>query len=152
MDVCFTEDLDTWREKMDPNVVALIEHGRSIDAVTLKRMEVLRTAQWHKLSSVLRGHDALLCPTMAHPAPLVGQSDSDFLSERTDGRFAGLDMTSPFNFVGQCPALSVPIGFSNGGLPIGMQIVGQRFDDLGVMRIGAAMESLMPWAAQRPAI
>ena len=150
LDVCFTEDLDKWRNKMDPGVVALIEYGRQIDAVTLKRMEVLRTEQWHKLSAVLRGHDALLCPTMAHTAPLVGQTDSDFQTARGDGGFDGLDMTCPFNFVGQCPALSVPVGLSDGGLPIGLQIVGQRFDDLGVMRIGAAVEALLPWAGHRP--
>jgi Asp-tRNA(Asn)/Glu-tRNA(Gln) amidotransferase A subunit family amidase len=57
-----------------------------------------------------------------------------------------------FNFVSQCPALSVPCGFSNDGLPIGLQVVGRRFEDLGVLSIGAALEKLQPWAAKRPAI
>ena len=42
-------------------------------------------------------------------------------------------MTCPFNFVSQCPVVSVPVGFSAEKLPIGMQIVGHRFDDLTVM-------------------
>ena len=152
LDVCFTRDFDEWRDRMDPEVVSLIERGRSLDAVTFKRMEVLRTRQWHRLCDVFERFDALLCPTMSMPAPRVGQSDSDFQQDRDDGRFHGLDMTCPFNFVAQCPALSVPAGFSREGLPIGVQIVGHRFDDLGVMRVAGALERIRPWAQRRPRI
>jgi len=150
LDVCFTQDLDRWRGQMDPNVVSLIESGRQMDAVSLKRIEVLRTKQWHQLCNLFDKYDALLCPTMTRPAPPVGFSDSDFQTSREDGRYQGLDMTSPFNFVGQCPALSVPAGFSKDELPIGLQVVGHRYDDLTVMRIGAALESVRPWAHRRP--
>ena len=152
LDVCFTRDFDEWRDRMDPEVVSLIERGRSLDAVTFKRMEIVRTRQWHRLCDVFERFDALLCPTMSMPAPRVGQSDSDFQRDRDDGRFHGLDMTCPFNFVGQCPALSVPAGFSREGLPIGVQIVGHRFDDPGVMRVAGALERIRPWAQRRPRI
>ncbi len=152
LDVCFTEDLDKWRDRMDPQVVRLIETGREMDAVTLKRMEVLRTGLWHKLCTVFEEYDALLCPTMSMPAPRVGMSDSDFQEGGDDGRYHGLDMTCPFNFVGQCPALSVPAGFSREGLPVGLQIVGRRFDDLTVMRIAAGLEEVRPWSGRRPAL
>lgn len=150
LDVCFTRDLDAWREQMDPNVVSLIERGRRMDAVTLKRIEVLRTEQWHALCEVFDRHDALLCPTMSRPAPPAEMSDADFQETGDDGLFHGLDMTCPFNFVGQCPVLSVPAGFSAEGLPIGMQIVGPRFDDLAVMRIAGAVERAKPWSQRRP--
>jgi len=150
LDVCFTEDFEKWREHMDTNVVALIDNGRRLDAVTLKRMEVIRTEQWHALCGIFEQVDALLCPTMAHPAPPVGMSDADFQTDNDDGRFHGLDMTCPFNFVGQCPALSVPVGFSHDGLPIGLQVVGHRYDDLTVLRVGAALEAIIDWAAKRP--
>ena len=152
LDVCFTRNLDKWRDRMDPEVVSLIERGRSLDAVTFKRMEIVRTRQWHRLCDVFERFDTLLCPTMSMPAPRVGQSDSDFQQDRDDGRFHGLDMTCPFNFVGQCPALSVPAGFSREGLPIGVQIVGRRFDDPGVMRVAGALERIRPWAQRRPRI
>lgn len=152
LDVCFTEDLDMWRDRMDSNVVDLIERGRRMDAVTLKRTEVLRTKQWHQLCRVFEECDALLCPTMSMPAPKVGMSDSDFQECGDDGRFYGLDMTCPFNFIGQCPAVSVPAGLSREGLPIGLQIVGHRFDDLTVMRVAAALEEARPWSGRRPAL
>lgn len=152
LDVCFAEEFERWRDQMDPNVVALIDEGRRMDAASFKRVEVLRTQQWHELCRVFDTHDVLLCPTTAHPAPHVGGSDGDYQDERDRGRFNGLDMTCPFNFVGQCPAVSVPAGFSDAQLPIAVQVVGHRFDDLSVMRIAAALEQQRPWAEHRPPV
>ena len=146
----FTENLERWREQMDPQVVALIERGRQIDACSYKRFEVLRTQQWHELCRVFERYDALLCATTAHPAPRHGESDMDYQGFDEQGRYKGLDMTCPFNFIGQCPVLSVPSGFNQAGLPLSLQIVGRRFDDLNVMRIGAALECVKPWIEQRP--
>ncbi len=56
-------------------------------------------------------------------------------------------MTSLFNNVAQCPALSVPSGMTAGGLPTAAQIVGRRFDDPTVLRIGKAVELHRPWAS-----
>ena len=60
------------------------------------------------------------------------------------------DMTLVFNNVSQCPALSVPSGMTANGLATALQIVGRRFEDLTVLRIGAAIEKLRPWAHLRP--
>jgi Asp-tRNA(Asn)/Glu-tRNA(Gln) amidotransferase A subunit family amidase len=59
-------------------------------------------------------------------------------------------MTSMFNYVSQCPALSVPAGWSTEGLPVGLQIVGRRYRDDEVLRVGAALERARPWAHRRP--
>jgi aspartyl-tRNA(Asn)/glutamyl-tRNA(Gln) amidotransferase subunit A len=61
-----------------------------------------------------------------------------------------MDMTHPFNNIGRCPALSVPCGWTGSGLPIGLQIVGRRYEDATVLSIGAAWEALRPWADMRP--
>ena len=142
LDACFTEDLEKWREEMDPNVVELIEHGRSIDAPTYKKFEKLRTEQWHSLCKVFQQYDALLTPTMALIAPTHDKSDSDFEGFNEEGKLKALDLTSVFNNVAQCPALSVPAGFSHEGLPIGLQIIGHRFADVTVMKLGAALETI----------
>ena len=127
LDVCFTEDLDRWRDQMDPEVVALIERGRKINACDYKRLETLRTRQWHELCRVFERYDALLCATTAHPAPAHDASDMDYQGFDAQGRFKGLDLTCPFNFIGQCPALSIPTGFNREGLPLSLQIIGHRF-------------------------
>jgi Asp-tRNA(Asn)/Glu-tRNA(Gln) amidotransferase A subunit family amidase len=48
------------------------------------------------------------------------------------------------------PSISVPCGYTPEGLPVGLQIVGRRFDDLGVLQASAAYEQLAPWADKRP--
>ena len=66
-------------------------------------------------------------------------------------REASSIFTYPFNMTGQ-PAASVPCGFTRDGLPIGLQIVGRRFDDVTVLRASAAFEAARPWVARRPPI
>jgi len=57
----------------------------------------------------------------------------------------------PFNFSGQ-PAASIPVGFTDGGLPVGLQIVGRRFAEKTVLRASACFEAARPWADHWPAL
>jgi Asp-tRNA(Asn)/Glu-tRNA(Gln) amidotransferase A subunit family amidase len=107
---------------------------------------------WKELSPILQRCDALICPTMAQPAPTHGRSDQDFWRLDEQGRYLALDVTSCWNFVSQCPALSIPAGLTKDGLPIGLQVIGRRFDDLTPIGIAAVMEKAQPWAQQRPPI
>jgi len=61
----------------------------------------------------------------------------------------GMPFTYPFNFTRQ-PAASVPCGFTKDGLPVGLQIVGDRYDDLGVLQASRAFEKLRPWQDKKP--
>lgn len=61
--------------------------------------------------------------------------------------FEHIAFTLPCNMSEQ-PALAINAGYTSAGLPIGLQIVGRRFDDAGVLALGAAWEQLRP--AQRP--
>ncbi len=146
----FGEKLEEFRERMDPRVVALMDDGLALGAVEFKRIEFLRTRQWETLRPILERFDALLVPTMSRPAPPVDQDDLVYYKDRGDGLYHGLDITSQFNFVSQCPALSVPAGWSSDGLPIGLQIVARRYRDDQALRIGAALERGRPWAHRRP--
>ena len=144
--------LDTWRDHLDPNVVSLMEDGQQISAVTYKRMEIIRTQAWCKLAAILARFDALLCPVATMAAPPIGATYLDFLKPEVNGLCSGMDMTAVFNLVGQCPALSVPAGFNEQKLPIGLQIVGQRFDDYGTLCVGAAIEKVLGFSDWRPSI
>ena len=150
LSACFTDgDITPWRERMDPNVVELIDAGTRMKATDLKRIEILRTRQWHQLCEVFEHHDALLCATTSRTAPPNDATDAEF-SYRDARGWHGLDLTGVFNFVAQCPALSVPCGVGADGLPIGLQVVGRRFAEDTVMRIAGALESARPWAVRRP--
>ncbi|HUF86468.1 MAG TPA: amidase [Thermohalobaculum sp.] len=148
---CFGHLIDAHRAAMDPHVVRLMEAGLKLGAVPFKRIETVRTGLWHRLAAVLARHDALICPTMCRGAPLNSERDRNFWRRNAAGRVEGLDMTEIFNMVGQCPALSVPSGMTADGLPTAAQIVGRRFDDPTVLRIGAAIEARRPWRQWTPA-
>jgi aspartyl-tRNA(Asn)/glutamyl-tRNA(Gln) amidotransferase subunit A len=81
-----------------------------------------------------------VCPVSAPPAEWASPTNDPARP------FEHIALTVPYNMSGQ-PAASVNCGYTGDGQPIGLQISGRRFDDLGVLRMAAAFESLRP--AQR---
>jgi len=75
--------------------------------------------------------------------------DADFTGIDDRGMLECMDMTAAFNYVSQCPALSVPSGFAD-GLPTATQVVARRYDDALALGIGAAIAKTRPWARFRP--
>ncbi|MEM9010886.1 MAG: amidase [Pseudomonadota bacterium] len=129
--------------RMDPALVACIERGRRTSAMELLGVDVLRQRLNADLAALFRDHDALICPTNAVPAPSAEASDADFEATLPDGRLQAFDMAHPFNMVPSCPALSLPIGRTGAGLPIGMQIVGPPFADEAALALAGAVEALV---------
>ncbi len=89
-----------------------------------------------------RPYDFLLSP-VAGLAPQLDRVPQRVEGTRDFGFLVG------FN-VAQNPAASVPAGFSSGGLPLAVQLVGKLGDDLGVLRLAAALEAERPWAHTWP--
>jgi Asp-tRNA(Asn)/Glu-tRNA(Gln) amidotransferase A subunit family amidase len=147
----YGESLDRVADRVDPELLLLVDRGRSLSAVALKQVDLVRTRLWASLRRIFDHFDVLVCPTLAVLVPPAeGVEDSDYESSTSDGRFAGLEMTSPFSLVPQCPVASVPSGFDRDGLPTGMQIVGRRFDDVTVLGVAAGFERIRPWTQHRP--
>lgn len=144
MAASFGHFLDHYRDRMDPELVELIEHGQAMSAADYRRIDFLRTRQWHALAQFFERFDALICPTLSRGAPPVDAVDPPF--EGRDGaKLRTFDMTGAFNLVAQCPVISVPSGVTQDGLPTGCQVVGRRFDDPMVLRIARAVEIARPW-------
>ena len=136
--------LEEFRDRMDPQVVSLIESGRRVSAPDHKRIEIVRTDMWRRLRPILTAYDALLCPTMAAaPSPAAKADPPLARSAPTEGYLAA-DMTGVFNMVSPCPAVSVPCGAhtrrADAGLPIGLQVVGRRWREDTVLRVARAVE------------
>jgi len=96
-----------------------------------------------------KNYDILITPTTACPA-----FDSGIMfPTRIDGKavrpLGAIPYTTPFNFSGH-PAASIPCGWSKEGLPIGMQIVGKRFDEITVLQVSKAFEEIAPWQDKKP--
>ena len=147
-------DLMARRDDLCPEFVALLERGPQISAVEAKLGDVLRTRVFDALQAVFVDHDLLVCPTLAC-APFPNADDGSTLGPAViDGRpveqTIGWCLTYPINFTGH-PAISVPAGLTADGLPVGLQIVGRRFDDTTVLAAAAALERARPWLADLPA-
>jgi Asp-tRNA(Asn)/Glu-tRNA(Gln) amidotransferase A subunit family amidase len=87
-----------------------------------------------------QGYDFLLSPT----SPITAYAaDEPCPGADPEKPFEHIAFTAPFNFSEQ-PAASICAGYDADGLPIGLQIIGHRFDDLGVLQMARAYERLRP--------
>ncbi len=86
--------------------------------------------------------DVLIWPTLDEPPPTFGEYDVLATVKRPSPR-------APINFMG-IPAISIPCGFTEDGLPIGMQIAGRSFDEPTLLRAAHTYEQAMGWHKKRP--
>ncbi len=141
------DSLGEWRDCMDPGLVQVVEEGKQISAVQFAKATSARAAFYEGVRRFFRRHDLLLTPTLAVPPFPVGMEQPP---DRSAGsRLGWVAFTYPFNLTGQ-PAATVPCGFTRDGLPVGLQIIGRRLEDVTVLRASAAFEAAFPWAGRRP--
>ena len=113
--------------------------------------EALHLREWHRrwFDELFERYDLLALPTMAVPA---------FPVERNPKTIGGRDVHPSWGFTPFClhanlaglPAASVPCGFTAGGLPVGLMLVGRAGEEATILRASAAFESAHPWGERRP--
>src|SRR5262249_38352267 len=103
-----------------------------------ERERLQREVAW-----ALRDLDALLLPTTPLPAVALAEIDQ--------GKSPMSLLTPPVNLLGLCP-LALPCGFTPGGLPIPLQIVGSGYEEARILRIGWAFENAPDWHNRRPPV
>ncbi len=127
-----------------PYIRVWAESGRDLTGEEvyhgMHQMMVMR----HAAVAACRAYDFVISPVSPVPA-----YEAELASPLDDPMqpFEHIGYTVAFNMSEQ-PASSVNAGYTSEGLPIGLQIVGQRFDDLGVLRLSRAFETLR--GPQRP--
>lgn len=143
--------LAEFRSRMDPGLVACIEHGLRVTGQEYVDARGQKIAHWDTMRPLWERYDFLVTPTVSVPAFQVGRLNPENFRQHEWDWLDWASFSYPFNFSGQ-PASTVPAGFTAGGLPVGLQIVGRRFDDLGVLQASAAFEQARPWASRRPSL
>jgi aspartyl-tRNA(Asn)/glutamyl-tRNA(Gln) amidotransferase subunit A len=132
------------RAKVLPYILDWVAPAAAYDGGTVFRgysqMQALREAA----NAACEPFDFVLSPVSPMPAYPAHRASPLHDAARP---FEHIAFTLPYNMSEQ-PALSINAGFTTAGLPIGLQIIGRRFDDAGVLALGAAWEQLRP--AQRP--
>src|SRR5262245_4252750 len=136
------------KAQMDPELVTYAEASAGLSVVDYLKALSARQAMVDTLRRFFERYDLLLTPTLCLPAFPLGVVGPPEVAGRAVTHL-GWTLCYPFNYSGQ-PAISVPAGSTASGLPIGLQIVGRRFEDALVLRAAAMLESLRPWAARRP--
>jgi aspartyl-tRNA(Asn)/glutamyl-tRNA(Gln) amidotransferase subunit A len=139
------------RSEIEPGLYRLIESTLKNPPTKYVQAWFDRLAWWSHPRALFETYDLLLTPTIACPPFAVGLDNPTEIAGKPVEPYAWIPFTYPFNMTGQ-PASSVPCGFTRDGLPIGLQIVGRRFDDVTVLRASAAFERARPWAPHRPAL
>jgi aspartyl-tRNA(Asn)/glutamyl-tRNA(Gln) amidotransferase subunit A len=136
-------------ELLDPGLRNAIAAGRSLRGGDVTEALAGQYEFWQQVRRLYRDYDLLVTPTMAVAPFPVGRDDPDALPDRLAGELHWTQFTYPFNLTGQ-PAISVPCGRTTADLPVGMQMIGRRFDDATVLRVARAWEGIQPWAERRP--
>jgi amidase len=105
------------------------------------------------IAAFMQDWDVWLTPVVAEPPPPLGTFDSP-----PDNPLAGFIRAGEFvpftpiaNATGQ-PAMSVPLSWNAGGLPVGVHFVGRFGDEATLFRLAAQLEAARPWAGRRPPI
>ena len=132
---------------MDPDLVRVSEKAEKLSMLDYLGAVNVRMAVSERMCRFHMKYDLLLTPTLPLTAFRTGREvPVDWPSTRWP---TWTPFTYPFNLTGQ-PALSVPCGFSSAGLPIGLQIVGRRFEDERVLQAGHAYQQAAPLTDRRP--
>jgi aspartyl-tRNA(Asn)/glutamyl-tRNA(Gln) amidotransferase subunit A len=137
-------------EHYTDDVRVLLEAGEVVLATQYIKALRVRTLVKEAFKQAFDGLDAMLCPTLPATAAGVSQEGFTFPSGAQKSVIdAYVGHSAPANVTG-LPALSVPCGFDDDGLPVGLQIIGRPFDECTVLRIGQAYESATDWSDRRP--
>jgi Asp-tRNA(Asn)/Glu-tRNA(Gln) amidotransferase A subunit family amidase len=128
----FAQDADLYGENVRRKLEAAFAVGEAEVAASLAERESYRK----RALAALDGFDVLLTPTMPMVAPSVGIGDLA-LRERM------ISLTRPFNALGW-PALALPCGPAEDGLPASLQIAARPGDDALVLAVGEAIEAQLP--------
>jgi Asp-tRNA(Asn)/Glu-tRNA(Gln) amidotransferase A subunit family amidase len=141
--------LEEWKDRLDRGLVRLTEIGLKASAADYVRATNRAHFLWEKMQPFFEKFDLLLTPTLSVPPFPVGIDWPREVAGQKVHPLNYLAFTYPFNLTGQ-PAASIPCGWTNDGLPIGLQIVGKRFADVTVLKAAAAFEEARPWADRWP--
>jgi aspartyl-tRNA(Asn)/glutamyl-tRNA(Gln) amidotransferase subunit A len=134
-----------------PAVLRHIRQGAFLSATDYVRAQRVRRKITAEYRAVMATVDVLVLPVVPYPAWPIG--DEEVVIEGVaEGLMASLTRYCPaFNITGQ-PALSVPAGFSAGGLPLAFQIAGRWHEDAMVLRVAQAYEQVTDWSHRHPSL
>lgn len=132
------------RDDIQPELIEMMEEGQEMSAAEFKRANIVRTDFLDKIEDQLNEYDVLVTPTISVPPFDKEMFGPDEVAGEEIDEFGGWLLTYPFNLIG-IPVNSIPAGFTDDNLPVGMQVIGRRYADDDVLAVSAASERVNPW-------
>ncbi len=159
MYVEMTARYDEWvthrLEEFDYDAQVKFLTGSLVPAHYYYKVQRLRGLLRQQVLDALGRFDVLVSPTMRIPAPKIKPYAMPTTKEESMALLTrGPDQT-PTVPLSNVPALSVPCGFASeeqGGMPIGLQIIGRPFEEATILNVAYAYEQSTPWHERRPSI
>ena len=134
-----------------PQVMMRLQNGLAVPAVSyLEAMRWRGPALSAHLAAV-DGVDAVIAPVSPVAAPTIAESDVGNSPDAEAVIQRLTRFTRPVNYLG-LPSLAIPAGFTDGGLPVGLQLIGRPFDEATLLRIGAAFQRATDFHQRVPAL
>ncbi|MBY0319505.1 MAG: amidase [Reyranella sp.] len=135
------------RAEYGAEFAALLDLGRGLSGLQLTRIQLVRARVTGELEQLLASIDLLLLPAMGLAAPSLAS-----MKTRTSQTIASrLRYTAPLDMSGH-PTLTLPGGMTDDGVPVGFQIVGRSFDEVGILAAGHAFQQVTDWHERRPSV
>jgi amidase len=138
------------RALLKPEAIWEIERGLALKAMDVTRASAIRVGWYRKIVALFERYSFLLSPSaQVFPFDKTLHWPDHIGDRRMDTYHRWMEVTVPVSLTG-CPAINVPVGFGPRGLPMGMQIVGPRGQDLDCLRIAHAYDQATRWVERRP--
>ena len=151
-ELAYGDLLEDHRNQMKDTVIWNVEAGRELTGKDVSRAEQKRTELYHRVREFLTDHEFLVCPVSQVPPFEIEKRYITEINGVQLDTYIDWMKSCYFISVTGCPAISVPCGFTEGGLPVGLQIVGRHHDDWGVLQLAYAFEQATEFWKQAPAI
>ncbi len=144
--------LKTHRDRIKDTVIWNIEEGLKLSAAEVGSAEVKRAALYERIRQFMHTYEFMIFPVSQHPPFDVSQP---YLTEVN-----GVQMETYIDWMRSCyyvtatghPAISVPCGFTDEGLPVGVQIVGRHQSEFSVLQLAYAFQQATEFWKQAPEI
>jgi aspartyl-tRNA(Asn)/glutamyl-tRNA(Gln) amidotransferase subunit A len=131
-------------DEMSPSLLRQLALAADVSGSDYQSATFSRAALFRHVQTLLSTHDYIVTPTLSRTAPSIENDLFDPITidgrDYEDVRSSWYPWTMPFNMTGH-PAVSLPTGFGDDGLPIGIQVVGRFRADAELLRLAALYES-----------
>ena len=142
--------LDEHRERICPEIIWNIEKGLQQGGADLARADRLRGELFMRVAAYFEHHDVLACPTVAVPPyPVAQRFPTEIGGEKLDSYIDWMYLTFVLTLTG-CPAISVPVGLTRDGRPVGLQLLGRPRGDFDLLCAAQLLEQAAGMASMVP--